>query len=191
MAGGLARGWASLSCSTVGLGRVLDCDAQLATQLNALVRRSALARSLAVGSASGLAGVEVVLMCLAFLTGRRSSAVRMLAAVGVVYAASELLGRVWKRERPFGELDQVEALVRHVRQRSFPSRHVASGLAMAAIGGRAQPRLGWAMTAVAWVLGVSRVASGLHYPSDVLAGALLGSLVGRFLRESQSGRRTR
>ena len=49
---------------------------------------------------------------------------------------------------------------------------------MAVIGGRAHPRLGLAMAAVAWVLGLSRMAAGLHYPSDVLAGAMVGSAVG-------------
>jgi membrane-associated phospholipid phosphatase len=107
----------------------------------------------------------------------------MLAAVGLVYVASDVLGTVWQRERPFGEIEDVEALVRHTSQRSFPSRHVASGLAMAAIGGRAHPLLGMTMSTVAWLLGVSRVATGLHYPSDVLAGALLGSAIGRLLRD--------
>jgi undecaprenyl-diphosphatase len=53
---------------------------------------------------------------------------------------------------------------------------------MAAIGGRAHPLLGSAMAGVAALLGLSRIAVGLHYPSDVVAGALLGSLVGRLLR---------
>jgi undecaprenyl-diphosphatase len=153
----------------------------------------------AVGSARWLAGVEVVLMGGLFLSGARQSAGRMLAAVGLVYVASEVFGSVWRRQRPFADLQGVEALFAHVSQRSFPSRHVASGVAMAAIGGRAHWKLGVAMAAVAWVLGVSRVASGLHYPSDVLAGALLGSGVGRLLRphrassdltKTQSGRRT-
>ena len=119
-----------------------------------------------------------------FLGGRRRSAARMLAAVGLVYVVSEALGIVWRRERPFGELADVEGLVPHTVERSFPSRHVASGLAMAAIGGRAHPLLGLVMSAVAWLLGLSRVATGLHYPSDVLAGAVLGSVIGRLLREA-------
>jgi undecaprenyl-diphosphatase len=89
-----------------------------------------------------------------------------------------LIGFVWPRQRPFARLAHVEALLKHDAARSFPSRHVASGLAMAAIGARAHPRLGTAMTLVAWLLGLSRVAAGLHYPSDVLGGAALGQLIG-------------
>jgi len=166
------------------VARVLASDATLAARLNGLVRADEAVRALVGSLATSLAGVEVVLMCALFVAGRRRSAVRMLTAVGLVYVVSEVLGLAWRRERPFGELANVEALVPHTAQRSFPSRHVASGLAMAVIGGRAQPRLGRVMAAVAWLLGLSRVAAGLHYPSDVLAGALLGSVIGRLLRTS-------
>jgi undecaprenyl-diphosphatase len=114
--------------------------------------------------------------------GRPSAAMRMLIGVGLVYGASEALGSIWRRERPFARLLQIEALSTHASGRSFPSRHVASGLAMASIGHAAHPRLGWTMAVVAWLLGVSRVAAGLHYPSDVLAGAALGISIGRLLR---------
>lgn len=164
------------------VGRLLAADAALASWLNAFVRRSTVVGALTAASATWLAGVEALLMCALFVAGRRRTAGRMLAAVGLVYVVSEVLGSVWRRGRPFGELASVEALVPHTAQRSFPSRHVASGLAMAAIGGRAQPLLGRVMWAVAWLLGLSRVATGLHYPSDVLAGALLGSVIGRLLR---------
>jgi undecaprenyl-diphosphatase len=56
---------------------------------------------------------------------------------------------------------------------------------MAAIGGAAHPRLGTAMAFVAWLLGLSRVAAGLHYPSDVLVGAALGQAIGQFVRVSR------
>jgi membrane-associated phospholipid phosphatase len=151
-------------------------------RLNGAVRTAGVARNLTIGAATGLAWVEVLLMAGLALGGRTSSVVRMLAAVALVYLASEALGGRWPRRRPFAELAQVEALVAHTAERSFPSRHVASGLAMAVIGGRAHPRLGRAMTAVAWGLGLSRVAAGLHYPSDVLAGALIGIVLGRLLR---------
>ncbi|MBV8714853.1 MAG: phosphatase PAP2 family protein [Chloroflexi bacterium] len=135
-------------------------------------------------AAERLAGVEVGLMLLLAISGRRRLAVRMLAVVALVYAACEGLGRLWQRERPFERLSGVRGLLPHEPGRSFPSRHVASGLAMASIGGGAQPRLGLLMGAVAWLLGLSRVAAGLHYPSDVAAGAVLGIILGRYARDA-------
>jgi membrane-associated phospholipid phosphatase len=161
--------------------RLLAADAALAAQLNAAVSPSPSVRMLTSRLATGLAGVEVTLMGGLALGGGFRSAARMLTAVAVVYLASEALGTLWPRQRPFARLSRVQALVSHESERSFPSRHVASGLAMAAIGGGAHPRLGLAMAAVAWTLGVSRVAAGLHYPSDVLAGAALGGAIGRLL----------
>ena len=109
---------------------------------------------------------------------RRGTTVRMLLAVATVYLAAEVLGRGWPRERPFAGMPGVRSLVRHRAGRSFPSRHVASGLAMSVIGERVHPGLGRVMSAAAWLLGLSRVAAGLHYPSDVLAGAAVGLAVG-------------
>ncbi len=147
--------------------------------LNRAVARKAWLRIGVSGFARWLAGVEIGLMLLLALRGRRDSALRMLGAVGLVYLTCDALGLAWPRPRPFAACSEVQPLVAHEISRSFPSRHVASGLAMAAIGGRAHPRLGCAMAAVAWLLGVSRVAAGLHYPSDVLAGAALGRLIGQ------------
>ncbi len=161
--------------------RLLAADAALAAQFNAAISPSRSARTLTSRLATGLAGVEVVLMGGLALGGGFRSAARMLTAVAVVYLASEALGTLWPRQRPFARLSRVEALVPHAGGRSFPSRHVASGLAMAAIGGGAHPRLGLCMCAVAWTLGGSRIAAGLHYPSDVLAGAVLGLAVGHWL----------
>jgi undecaprenyl-diphosphatase len=162
--------------------RLLAADDAGVAALNTAVRASRAMKTLTSRGATGLAGVEVLLMGSLALGGRRDSAARMLAAVGLVYLASEALGALWPRQRPFARLNRVQTLVSHTGERSFPSRHVASGLAMAAIGGGAQPRLGLAMAAVAWLLGMSRVAAGLHYPSDVLAGAVLGTALGRLLR---------
>jgi undecaprenyl-diphosphatase len=162
--------------------RLLALDAAAARGLNALTRRSRQGQVLARAAAGGLAGAEVVVMLALAASGRRQTALRMLLAVGTVYFAAELLGRRWHRSRPFVSEADVEGLLAHGADRSFPSRHVASGLAMAAIGAADQPRIGQVMAALAWLLGLSRVAAGLHYPSDVLAGALLGVLVGRLWR---------
>jgi membrane-associated phospholipid phosphatase len=40
------------------------------------------------------------------------------------------------------------------------------------------------MSVVAWALGASRVAAGVHYPTDVFGGAALGLIVGRYTRRS-------
>ena len=150
--------------------------------LNGLARREPKVAALVGFLATRLAVVEGGLMLLLGAVGRRRSAVRMLTAVLGVYVASEVLGTLWPRERPFEKHADVADLARHQGGRSFPSRHVASGLAMAAVGAQEHPRLGVLMAGVASLLGLSRVAAGLHYPSDVLGGAAIGAVIGRYAR---------
>jgi membrane-associated phospholipid phosphatase len=164
--------------------QLLALDAVVARALNASIRRSRRGQQLASAAATGLAGAEIALMLGLAARGQLRLTLRMLIAVGAVYGACELIGVAWRRERPFAGIDEVDQLVGHRPGRSFPSRHVASGVAMATIGYRAHPRLGRTMALLAWLLGLSRVAAGLHYPSDVLAGVALGRVVGLRCRYS-------
>jgi membrane-associated phospholipid phosphatase len=161
---------------------MVELDATLARQLNACVRRWTALRTLTRLAGRHLAVVEVALMLALAAGGRHRSALRMLAAVGMAYVACDLIGWLWPRVRPFSADLGIEVLVEHDAERSFPSRHVASGLAMAIIGGADHPRLGRAMASVAAALGTTRVAAGLHYPSDVIGGAVLGAAIGYVLR---------
>jgi undecaprenyl-diphosphatase len=157
-------------------------DDAVVLRVNALVRSHPTLARVVGAAAERLAVVEVGLMLLLAVSGRRRSALRMLATVSTLYVTCEALGRVWPRKRPFEKLADVQSVVPHEPGRSFPSRHVASGLAMASIGSREHRRLGMLMAGVAWLLGFSRVAAGLHYPSDIAAGALLGLIFGRYVR---------
>lgn len=61
---------------------------------------------------------------------------------------------------------------------SFPSGHTATSFALAAVLASRFPRQAWIFYLIAGLVGVGRVVGGSHYPSDVLAGAILGLVVG-------------
>jgi membrane-associated phospholipid phosphatase len=164
------------------LHRLRGVDDALARRLNVLARQWPPGGRLVGLGAGRLASVDVGLLGVLALTGRPRAALRMLLAVALVYASSELAGRAWPRQRPFTRLAGVTPLAPHTVGRSFPSRHVASAVAMALVAADQRPALGRAMTANAVALALLRVAAGLHYPSDVLAGLLLGTLVALPLR---------
>jgi len=114
-------------------------------------------------------------------TGRRA-AVHGLAAVAVtstvVNAAIKPLARRRRPDRLAGEVP----VARHVRMptsRSFPSGHSAAAFAFATGVGHVSPAAGVPLRALAALVAYSRVHTGVHYPGDVLAGALIGSTLGQ------------
>src|SRR5690606_22481781 len=59
---------------------------------------------------------------------------------------------------------------------SFPSGHTTTAIALAFVIGFLWPRLFWPFLAIGVLVGVSRVPVGMHYPTDVLAGFVVGML---------------
>jgi membrane-associated phospholipid phosphatase len=114
-------------------------------------------------------------------TGRRA-AVQGLTAVAVtsavVNAAVKPLARRRRPDRLAGEVP----LARQVRMPtsgSFPSGHSAAAFAFATGVGHVSPATAVPLRALAALVAYSRVHTGVHYPGDVLAGALIGTTLGQ------------
>lgn len=120
-------------------------------------------------------GVAAVL---ALVPGRpRRAALAGAGAIAVASAASNLLGkRLVRRPRPDREAARV-VVGRHVPMpdsASFPSGHTASAVAFATAVGVVLPIAAVPLALLAGAVGYSRVHTGVHYPGDVAAGAVLG-----------------
>jgi len=81
------------------------------------------------------------------------------------------------RPRPFQAHPQITPLY-PVHSSSFPAGHAATAFAGATLLAYFAPRAAPALLALAALIGFSRVYDGVHYPGDVLAGAVLGTVVG-------------
>jgi len=113
--------------------------------------------------------------------GRRA-AVRGTVAIAVTSALVNLAVKsAWSRQRPdrAGAGVPVWRNVRMPTSTSFPSGHAASGFAFAAAIGRDQPWLGLGLRFVAATVAYSRVHTGVHYPGDIVVGALIGEGTGQ------------
>jgi undecaprenyl-diphosphatase len=98
-------------------------------------------------------------------------------AVVVTEALSWGISLVWFRERPFKHLKFEPLTWMPPDWKSFPSDHAAISFAIAFVYLLSGNPLGWPFLAMAALVGMSRIASGVHYPSDIAAGLLLAAVV--------------
>jgi undecaprenyl-diphosphatase len=125
----------------------------------------------------GLVWIGLALLC-ALLWRRPAVVLTVLAAVAagdlVSYGLKELVGR----PRPFERYALPPPLGHIPHDSSFPSGHAAMAFAAASVLSYFSPRLAPAFFLLALAIGFSRVYVGVHYPLDVLGGAVLGCVVG-------------
>ena len=86
-----------------------------------------------------------------------------------------LLKRVFVRERPFITHAAIDLRGAPLDRYSFPSGHTLHAVSFAWQATAHFPELGWVLVPLAGLIAASRVVLGLHYPSDVLAGAAIGA----------------
>jgi decaprenylphosphoryl-5-phosphoribose phosphatase len=114
-----------------------------------------------------------------FDSSRRSRWRRATGVVAGTYALNTAIKQIVRRPRP--QLPGLPALTSTPTKLSFPSAHtstsVAGAISYARLGLPAIP-----LFALAKGLALSRLYLGVHYPSDIVAGALLGALVAEVAR---------
>src|SRR5919206_1841020 len=106
---------------------------------------------------------------------RRAAAAAGLSA-GLGLAVAQVVARLVDRPRPFvAHPEAVHLFVRHAADAGFPSDHTTAAFAIGVALVLRHRAWGIVVLVAAAVLAVGRVGMGVHYPSDVLAGAVLGT----------------
>ena len=112
----------------------------------------------------------------------KRAGVAMLAAAGAAGLLTEVpIKFIWKRKRPFVVMEEIEPKVPHKRltwRPSFPSGHSAGYFGVASALSVCFPAWAPLFLIVAALGAYSRIYNGVHFPSDVLAGSLIGVVSG-------------
>ncbi len=105
-------------------------------------------------------------------------AVRMLAAAMLGILIYRVLKQNLVRERPYITNDKIVRGTAPLDRYSFPSGHTLHAVSFSIQFLALAPELALVIIPFAFLVAVSRMVLGLHYPTDVLVGALLGGVLG-------------
>ena len=127
---------------------------------------------------AGMLWIVLSAVMLRFPKTRKAGALSLLAMVLGLLCTNVVLKHLVGRTRPWIDVAGLIPLVNEPDPNSFPSGHTCAAFAAGIIWARALPRTWMRVGAVilAVCMGLSRLYVGVHYPSDVLAGAVVGSL---------------
>jgi undecaprenyl-diphosphatase len=141
-----------------------------------------------LGSINGYGVVWLVLLGVLAAFGGKTGRWAALAGLVVLVAGltlSEVLKSTVIQPRPFVSLPDVRLLVDPPRSYSFPSVNTTYAFAASSGASLTAQRLlgrvpvwGWGFLALAAAVSYSRVYVGVHYPGDVLSGAIIGTSIG-------------
>ncbi len=96
---------------------------------------------------------------------------------GIAVLISEAISAIYTRQRPFAADSKVTLLVPHSADGGMPSHHVVFMMALVASIYFYQRGFAALLAGLTLATGVARVVAGIHYPSDILVGAILGIVI--------------
>ena len=125
--------------------------------------------------------LALILVYLLIFDGKRGrfAAIATILAVAIAdQTAAGVVKPLVGRIRPCHVIEPINLLVNCSQGLSFPSAHATNSAAVAAVLSLIYPRAKWYLISFAAVVSYSRIAVGVHFPYDVIAGALIGAAAG-------------
>jgi len=124
----------------------------------------------------------IILLGISFIKGGRKGKIAAIGVLLLILLTDQLSARIIKeifhRVRPCNALANVITPLGCNGTFSFPSNHAVNNFAAAVFFYKLFPKIKWAVFIAAGLVALSRVYIGVHYPSDILGGAIIGSAFG-------------
>jgi len=158
----------------------MSLDVYIYNSVISLTAGSAIWQLLSVLAASGLIWFLVIWYIFSVLGRKKTGPVEFFALIlggSMVYLFNIGVSIWWWRPRPFVLLDMTPLINVNAASKSFPSDHAALAFFIAFLLSQYQKKWWWAYL-VALLVALGRVAVGVHYPADILAGMAVGLAFG-------------
>jgi len=124
----------------------------------------------------------IILLGISFVKGGKKGKLAVIGVLLLIVATDQtgyrLLKEYFARPRPCNVLTDVLTPLGCTGSFSFPSNHALNNFAAAMFFYKLFPKLKWVLFIGASLVAISRVYLGLHYPSDILGGAIIGIAFG-------------
>lgn len=158
-------------------------DEQVLLWIQECVRQGVLDPLVKLYTTLGNAGIVWIVVSVAMLCWkptRRAGATALCAMVLGLLCTNVVLKHLVSRPRPYTVVEGLIPLLTSGDPNSFPSGHTCAAFAAGVAWFGTAKKGGWRAAALiqAVLMGLSRLYVGVHYPSDVLAGAVIGTLCG-------------
>jgi undecaprenyl-diphosphatase len=119
------------------------------------------------------------LLFIIFSTGQtRITAISSAAALALSHIPVQVVKKLFPRKRPYLLFETTKILPNPLKDHSFPSGHTTAVFSVIVPFVILEPSLAIALIPLGLCVGISRIYLGLHYPSDVIAGGILGACFG-------------
>ena len=133
-----------------------------------------------------LSYVFLISLVLYFAFKKKKSIVLLMVIAAIISSLTAgLIKATIERERPYQVLD-VRQLVDEDENKSFPSNHVQLSFALSTIVLYFYKKPGMILFLLSAIMAFGRIYVGVHYPSDVLAGAMIGVLLSTLILKVNS-----
>lgn len=163
------------------LETLLNIDGGILLLIQEYVRNPLLNKIMILITSLGNGGLIWIAATILLLIPKKTRKVGIMSAVallGSLIINNNILKNIVQRPRPFVTFTELQIIIPTPSEFSFPSGHTASSFAAAGVFYKNLPKkIGVPAIILAGVIGLSRLYVGVHYPTDVIAGVIMGLLL--------------